>query len=90
MAVHILLTDEAEEEAKRDMMSSKNIVNISNGQVLATPAKDMVIGFNPHYLIDVLKNLEDESVGFEITDSEKPGVIRSNGYIYLVLPIRLA
>jgi len=45
MAVHILLTKEAEEEAKRDMMSSKNIVNISNGQVLATPAKDMLIGF---------------------------------------------
>jgi len=45
MAVHILLTEEAEEEARKDMMSSKNIVNISNGQVLATPAKDMVIGF---------------------------------------------
>jgi DNA-directed RNA polymerase subunit beta' len=43
--LYILLTEEAEEEAKRDMMSSKNIVNISNGQVLATPAKDMVIGF---------------------------------------------
>jgi DNA-directed RNA polymerase subunit beta' len=45
MAVHILLTKEAEEEAKKEMMSSKSIVNISNGQVLATPAKDMLIGF---------------------------------------------
>jgi len=45
MAVHILLTEEAEEEAKKEMMSSKSIVNISNGQVLATPAKDMLIGF---------------------------------------------
>jgi DNA-directed RNA polymerase subunit beta' len=45
MAVHILLTEEAEEEAKNQMMSSQNIVNISNGQVLATPAKDMLIGF---------------------------------------------
>lgn len=45
MAVHILLTKDAEEEARKDMMSSKNIVNISNGQVLATPAKDMLIGF---------------------------------------------
>ncbi|HOR06295.1 MAG TPA: DNA-directed RNA polymerase subunit beta', partial [Candidatus Dojkabacteria bacterium] len=45
MAVHILLTDEAIEEAKREMMSSLNIVNISNGQVLASPAKDMLIGF---------------------------------------------
>ena len=45
MAVHILLTDEAIEEAKKEMMSSQNIVNISNGQVLASPAKDMLIGF---------------------------------------------
>ncbi|MDX9738777.1 MAG: DNA-directed RNA polymerase subunit beta' [Candidatus Dojkabacteria bacterium] len=45
MSVHVLLTKEALEEAKRDIMASKNIVNISNGQVLATPAKDMLIGF---------------------------------------------
>lgn len=45
MSVHLLLTEEALEEAKKDIMASKNIVNISNGQVLATPAKDMLIGF---------------------------------------------
>ncbi len=45
MSVHVLLTQEALEEAKRDIMASKNIVNISNGQVLATPAKDMLLGF---------------------------------------------
>jgi DNA-directed RNA polymerase subunit beta' len=55
MAVHILLTKEAEEEARRDMMSSKNIVNISNGQVLATPAKDMLIGF---FLMTEMREVE--------------------------------
>ncbi len=55
MAVHILLTKEAEEEAKREMMSSKSIVNISNGQVLATPAKDMLIGF---FLMTDIKKVE--------------------------------
>lgn len=55
MAVHILLTDEAMEEAKREMMSSKNIVNISNGQVLASPAKDMLIGF---YLMSDMNKVE--------------------------------
>ncbi len=45
MAVHILLTDVAIEEAKKEMMSSLNVVNISNGQILASPAKDMIIGF---------------------------------------------
>jgi len=51
--------------------------------------KDMLIGFNPDYLIDVLKNLTEETIELEIADSEKPGVIRSEGYVYIVLPMRL-
>ena len=45
MAVHMLLTEEARKEAEKSMMSSKNIVNISNGQVFALPAADMLLGF---------------------------------------------
>jgi len=52
-------------------------------------SKEMVIGFNPAYLTDVLKNLTNEQVEFELTDSEKPGVIRVEGYVYIVLPMRL-
>jgi DNA polymerase-3 subunit beta len=52
--------------------------------------KELAIGFNPNYLIDVLKNLTEESVEFELTDSEKPGVIRISGYVYIVLPMRLS
>ncbi len=51
--------------------------------------KEMIIGFNPAYLVDVLKNLPQEMIEFELTESEKPGVIRSDGYIYIVLPMRL-
>lgn len=51
--------------------------------------KEMVIGFNPAYIMDVLKNLSSEKVSIELTDSEKPGVIRSEGYTYIVLPMRL-
>jgi len=51
--------------------------------------REMVIGFNPLYLMDVLKNLNEETVSLELTDGEKPGVIRLNGYIYIVLPMRL-
>jgi len=52
--------------------------------------KEMAIGFNPGFLIDVLKNLKEERIELELTDSEKPGVIRLNGYIYIVLPMRLS
>jgi len=51
--------------------------------------KEIAIGFNPVYLIDVLKNLQEENIKFEITDSEKPGAIRLNGYVYIVLPMSL-
>lgn len=51
--------------------------------------KELAIGFNPVYLIDVLKNLQNENIELEVTDSEKPAVIRVNGYIYIVLPMRL-
>ena len=51
--------------------------------------KEMVIGFNPGYIVDVLKNLSSETIEFELTDSEKPGVIRIDGYVYIVLPMRL-
>ena len=51
--------------------------------------KELVIGFNPAYLMDVLKNLRNDSIELELIDSEKPGVIRTDGYIYIVLPMRL-
>jgi DNA polymerase III subunit beta len=51
--------------------------------------RELVIGFNPVYLIDILKNLNEETVGLELVDGEKPGVIRISGYVYIVLPMRL-
>ncbi|HOU35797.1 MAG TPA: hypothetical protein PK562_00860, partial [Candidatus Omnitrophota bacterium] len=51
--------------------------------------KEMVIGFNPAYLIDVLKSVSVETTEWEVTGSEKPGVMRGDGYVYIVLPMRL-
>jgi DNA polymerase-3 subunit beta len=48
------------------------------------------IGFNPHYLIDVLKVLTDEEVEFELPGPDRPGVIRTKDhYTYIVLPMQL-
>jgi DNA polymerase III sliding clamp (beta) subunit (PCNA family) len=50
----------------------------------------MVIGFNPQYLLDVLRTVENDVVEFELNGPDKPGVIRLNSYyIYLVLPMQL-
>jgi DNA polymerase-3 subunit beta len=51
--------------------------------------KDLIIGFNPAYLIDVLRNLSGAFVELELTEPEKPGVIRTEDYVYLIQPMRL-
>lgn len=52
--------------------------------------KEISVGFNPAYLLDVLKNVEQETIGLEISDSEKPGVLRiGEEYTYVVLPMQL-
>ncbi|MBN1585833.1 MAG: DNA polymerase III subunit beta [Candidatus Omnitrophica bacterium] len=49
------------------------------------------IGFNPGYLIDVLKNIKDETLELELVASDKPGVIRlEDRYVYIVLPMQLS
>lgn len=48
------------------------------------------IGFNPTYLIDVLKVLPDGQVEFELPGPDRPGVIRTKDhYLYVVLPMQL-
>lgn len=52
--------------------------------------KDISVGFNPDYLVDLLKNTDQETVAIEIVDSEKPGVVRiGDEYVYVVLPMQL-
>ncbi len=51
--------------------------------------KELVVGFNPAYLIDALKNIQNEEIGLEAIDADKPGVIRGQGYLYIVLPMRI-
>ncbi|HXV28371.1 MAG TPA: DNA polymerase III subunit beta [bacterium] len=52
--------------------------------------KEVSIGFNPHYLTDVLKNLDAENVSFSLTDPDKPGLLKGkNGYLYVIMPMQL-
>jgi DNA polymerase-3 subunit beta len=51
--------------------------------------KELAIGFNPNYLLDMLKNWREEEFSLEFYDAEKPGVVRSDNYVYIVQPMRL-
>ena len=53
--------------------------------------KDVQIAFNPAYVSDVLKNLDDQNVFFEITDSTSPGVVKTDyDFVYVIMPMRLS
>jgi len=52
--------------------------------------KEIAIGFNPSYIIDLLKNAEQETINFELVDPDKPGVVRvGSEYVYVVMPRQL-
>jgi len=51
---------------------------------------ELAIGFNPHYLIDVLKNLDIDQVSISLTDPDKPGLVKGKeGYMYVIMPMQL-
>lgn len=54
--------------------------------------EDLQIAFNPSYLLDVLKVLQDKEVHIELLDPLKPCVIKTfedEDYVYLIMPIKI-
>jgi DNA polymerase-3 subunit beta len=54
--------------------------------------KDMKIGFNARYVLDVLTNMHDEIVRVELNDQLSPGLIRPHqdaSYTCVVMPMRI-
>lgn len=68
-----------------DVGESKESLNISyNG-------KEVEAAFNPIFIIDVLKSLEEPEIIFEITDGSNPGIIRTGPeFLYVIMPMRLS
>ena len=53
--------------------------------------EDIEIGFNPNYLSDALKVIDQEEVIFEMKASNKPGVIRTGKeFTYVLMPVNLS
>lgn len=48
------------------------------------------IGFNPQFLIDALKVVKTGDVEFELGQSDRPGLIKSGNFIYVLMPINLS
>ena len=54
--------------------------------------KNLDIGFNPRYLIEALRVIEDEEIQMEFSTNVSPLIIKpiaGNTYIYMVLPVKI-
>ncbi|MBL7085448.1 MAG: DNA polymerase III subunit beta [Candidatus Omnitrophica bacterium] len=68
-----------------DMGEAKEEIDIQH------KGEELSVGFNPQYLIDVLKGLKDEAISLELTGPESPGIIRvQEDYVYIILPMQLS
>jgi len=53
--------------------------------------KDIVVAFNPEFLVEPLRNLESDEIFMEITDELSPGVIKSDvPFLYVLMPMRVS
>ena len=51
----------------------------------------MEIGFNPQFLVDVLRTIREDSFELQLGQSDRPGLIKSGqNYLYVVMPVSLS
>lgn len=94
-----LLTTPEAMAVKLDILSDKILISSRTPNVGESHEElnakltggEMAIGFNPQYLIDVLKNLNDDEIFLSLTDSDKSGIVRgrSEEYLYVIMPMQL-
>jgi len=53
--------------------------------------KDILIGFNPKFLLEALRVIDDEMVDIYLINAKAPCFIRDKdqSYIYLILPVNI-
>ena len=50
---------------------------------------ELEIAFNPWYIIDALKSVDDKEVQIDLLDTDSPGVIKAGKLSYIIMPMKL-
>lgn len=94
-----LFTSQEAQAVKLDFVKNKILVSSHSPNLgeakeeveAKVNGEDVSIGFNPHYLLDALKNLNIEEVSFSLTKPDKPGLLKaSDNYKYVVMPMQIS
>ena len=72
-----------------NLIISSQIGSMKDQISISKEGKDIVIGFNPKFLIDALRVIEDEEVDLYFMNAKAPCFIKdeNQSYIYLILPV---
>jgi DNA polymerase-3 subunit beta len=92
-----LLSTQDFQAIKFEVFSDKLVISKSTPDVgesrevipIQHQGEEMIVGFNPQFFIDFLKNIDDAQIEMELSGPDKPAVMRLPDYLYLALPMRI-
>ena len=68
-----------------------NMGSLNEELEIKKEGQEIIIGFNPRFLMDALRVIDDEEIDIYLNDSKSPCFIKDSeeNYIYIVLPINI-
>jgi DNA polymerase-3 subunit beta len=65
--------------------------NLNEEIAIEKSGPEVIIGLNPRFLLDILRNIDDESVSIYMNDGKSPCMIKNENedYIYILMPINI-
>jgi DNA polymerase-3 subunit beta len=79
---------------KNNLAITANTPEVGEGReslAINYKGKELAVAFNPGYLMDPLKALDNDEVFLELTDELSPGVVKINGpFLYVIMPMRMS
>ena len=77
------------DDTKMELKINSQIGSMNEQIMIEKEGKDIMIGFNPRFLIDALRVIDDETVTIYLVNPKAPCFIKDDteSYIYLILPV---
>ncbi len=77
------------QDRQMELMINSQIGSMDENIEITKEGKDIMIGFNPKFLIDALRVIDDETVSVYLVNPKAPCFIKdeNENYIYLILPV---
>ena len=79
---------------RNSLVITANTPEVGEGQeslAINYKGKDLAVAFNPAFLMDPLKAVDDDEIFLELSDELSPGLVKTNGpFLYVIMPMRMS